>query len=185
MQVNLKMTPMDPKTTVQAPQKDTHDHWNKVGGLLFAVFFLMFFIVFQIKSKIKKICKWIEIKKKLILQIHYLYNNEKYQWTIPIKQWNKPIRGPNNPWIKRRKPRRWIWWTTRKPWKWITRGFKQVKNNEWWTEEHQGTLSGFPLHISQNIIESINISHSEIVNLSQYNARMREHYTTGGSPKKI
>ena len=38
----LKMTPTDPKTTVQAPQKDTHDHWNKVGGLLFAVFFNVF-----------------------------------------------------------------------------------------------------------------------------------------------
>ena len=31
----------------------------------------------------------------------------------------------------------------------------------------------------QNIIESINISHSEITNLSQYRIRMREHYGTG------
>ena len=31
----------------------------------------------------------------------------------------------------------------------------------------------------QNIIESINITHNEITNLSQYRARMREHYGTG------
>ena len=31
----------------------------------------------------------------------------------------------------------------------------------------------------QNIIESIDISHSEITNLSEYRARMREHYGTG------
>ena len=37
----------------------------------------------------------------------------------------------------------------------------------------------------QNIIESINISHSEITNLSQYRARMREHYGTGISKEDI
>ena len=31
----------------------------------------------------------------------------------------------------------------------------------------------------QNINESINIAHSEITNLRQYRARMREHYATG------
>ena len=37
----------------------------------------------------------------------------------------------------------------------------------------------------QNIIESINISHSEITNLSQYRARMRGHYGTGISKEDI
>ena len=37
----------------------------------------------------------------------------------------------------------------------------------------------------QNIIESINISHSEITNLSEYRARMREHYGTGISKEDI
>jgi hypothetical protein len=37
----------------------------------------------------------------------------------------------------------------------------------------------------QNIIESINIAHSEITNLSQYRARMREHYSTGLSKEQI
>ena len=56
---------MEPKTSVQAPQNDTHDCWNKVGGLVFefCCFFLMFFIFFQIKYKIKKNCKWIETEQ--------------------------------------------------------------------------------------------------------------------------
>lgn len=37
----------------------------------------------------------------------------------------------------------------------------------------------------QNIIESINIAHSEITNLSQYRARMREHYSIGMSKEQI
>ena len=37
----------------------------------------------------------------------------------------------------------------------------------------------------QNIIDSINISHSEITNLSQYRARMREHYAIGMSKEDI
>ena len=37
----------------------------------------------------------------------------------------------------------------------------------------------------QNIIESINISHSEITNLSQYRARMKEHYSTSISKEDI
>ena len=37
----------------------------------------------------------------------------------------------------------------------------------------------------QNIIESINISHSEITNLSQYRARMREHYAIDISKEDI
>ena len=37
----------------------------------------------------------------------------------------------------------------------------------------------------QNIIESINIAHSEITSLSEYRARMREHYSTGISKEDI
>ena len=37
----------------------------------------------------------------------------------------------------------------------------------------------------QNIIESINITHSEIISLSEYKARMREHYSTGMSKEDI
>ena len=37
----------------------------------------------------------------------------------------------------------------------------------------------------QNIIDSINISHSEITNLRQYRVRMREHYATGMSKEDI
>ena len=37
----------------------------------------------------------------------------------------------------------------------------------------------------KNIIESINISHSEITSLSEYRARMREHYSTGISKEDI
>ena len=37
----------------------------------------------------------------------------------------------------------------------------------------------------KNIIESINIAHSEITNLSQYRARMREHYATSISKEDI
>ena len=37
----------------------------------------------------------------------------------------------------------------------------------------------------QNIIESINISHSEITSLSEYRARMREHYSIGISKEDI
>ena len=37
----------------------------------------------------------------------------------------------------------------------------------------------------QNIIESINISHSEITSLSDYRARMRERYSTGISKEDI
>ena len=37
----------------------------------------------------------------------------------------------------------------------------------------------------QNIIDSINISHSEITNLSQYRDRMREHYSTGISKEDM
>ena len=37
----------------------------------------------------------------------------------------------------------------------------------------------------QNIIESINIAHSEITNLSEYRARMREHYGIGMSKEDI
>ena len=37
----------------------------------------------------------------------------------------------------------------------------------------------------QNIIESINHSHSEITSLSEYRARMREHYSTGISKEYI
>ena len=37
----------------------------------------------------------------------------------------------------------------------------------------------------QNIIDSINISHSEITNLSQYRDRMKEHYSTAISKKDI
>ena len=37
----------------------------------------------------------------------------------------------------------------------------------------------------QNIIESINIAHSEITSLSEYRGRMREHYSTGISKEYI
>ena len=37
----------------------------------------------------------------------------------------------------------------------------------------------------QNTIDSINISHSETTNLSQYRARMREHYAIGISKEAI
>ena len=37
----------------------------------------------------------------------------------------------------------------------------------------------------QKIIESINIAHSEITSLSEYRARMREHYSTGISKEDI
>ena len=37
----------------------------------------------------------------------------------------------------------------------------------------------------QNIIKSINISHSEITRLSEYRAQMREHYSTGISKEDI
>ena len=37
----------------------------------------------------------------------------------------------------------------------------------------------------QNIIESINIAHSEITSLSEYRGRMREHYSTGVSKEDI
>ena len=37
----------------------------------------------------------------------------------------------------------------------------------------------------QNIIESINISHSEITSLSKNRARMREHYSAGISKEDI
>ena len=37
----------------------------------------------------------------------------------------------------------------------------------------------------QNIIESINIAHSEITSLSEYRARMREHYSTDISKADI
>ena len=37
----------------------------------------------------------------------------------------------------------------------------------------------------QNIIEYINISHSEITSLSEYRAWMREHYSTGISKEDI
>ena len=37
----------------------------------------------------------------------------------------------------------------------------------------------------QNIIESINISHSEITILNEYRAQMREHYGTGMSKEDI
>ena len=37
----------------------------------------------------------------------------------------------------------------------------------------------------KNIIESINIAHSEITSLSEYRGRMREHYSTGISKEYI
>ena len=37
----------------------------------------------------------------------------------------------------------------------------------------------------QNIIESINVSHCEITSLSEYRARMREHYSIGISKEDI
>ena len=37
----------------------------------------------------------------------------------------------------------------------------------------------------QNIIESINITHSDITSLSEYMARMREHYSTCISKEDI
>ena len=145
----------------------------------------MFFIVFQIKYKIKKNCKWIEMEKNWYCRYKLPKHNDKYQWTIPTNEWKKPIRGPINPKLNEEN---------------LEDGFGEPPENH--EDELHGDLNQLrilndelkntrePSRVSlttslQNIIESINIARSEITNLSQYRAWMREHYATGISKEDI
>ena len=63
--------------------------------------------------------------------------------------------------------------------------FKPVKDIEWWTKEHQGTLSGFPHHITTKHNRVYQHCPQWDNHLSQYRARMREHYATDISKEDI
>ena len=64
----------------------------------------MFFIVFQIKYKIKKNCKWIEMEIIWYCRYKLPKHNDKYQWTIPTKEWNKQSEDPINPELNEENP---------------------------------------------------------------------------------
>ena len=101
-------------------------------------------------------------------------HNEKYQWTIPRKGWNKPIIGPNKPRINEENPEDELHGDLNQ----LRILSDELKNTR---EPSQVSLSTS----LENIIESINIAHSEITNLSEYRAWMRQHYRTGMSKEDI
>ena len=90
-------------------------------------------------------------------------HNDKYQWTIPIKEWNKPNRG-HKPQLNKENPE-----------------LNEEENPEDELHEDLNQLRILsdelknmrePSQVSlttsiQNIIESINISHSELTCLSE------------------
>ena len=108
-------------------------------------------------------------------------HNDQYQWTIRRNEWNKQTKDPNpelnkeNPELNEEK----------NPEDELHRDLNQLRIL---SDELKNTREASRVSLAtsiQNIIESINISHSEITSLSEYRARMREHYITGISKEDI
>ena len=112
-------------------------------------------------------------------------HNDKYQWTIPKRSETNHSEDPINPELNEENSEDVFGEPPKKTQDELHGDLNQLRIL---SDELKNTRETSRISLAtslQNIIESINIANSEITNLSQYRARMREHYAIGMSKEDI